>query len=223
MLGICDKIVPGLVIGALAFGHLPTVFVPAGPMPSGMSNSEKTRIRQLYAEGKVGRDGAARGRERLLPRARHLHLLRHRQLQPDADGDHGPAPAGRRLRQPQHAAARRADPRGDRSGSPRSRPWATTTRRSAACSTSAPSSTASSACMATGGSTNHTLHLVAMARAAGILLNWDDFADLSGVDAAAGPHLPERPRRREPVPGGRRHAASSSASCSTPACSTPTC
>ena len=56
MLGICDKIVPGLVIGALAFGHLPTVFVPAGPMPSGMSNSEKTRIRQLYAEGKVGRE-----------------------------------------------------------------------------------------------------------------------------------------------------------------------
>ena len=55
MLGICDKIVPGLVIGALAFGHLPTVLVPAGPMPSGMSNSEKTRIRQLYAEGKVGR------------------------------------------------------------------------------------------------------------------------------------------------------------------------
>src|SRR5689334_1906198 len=55
MLGICDKIVPGLIIGALAFGHLPTVLVPAGPMPSGISNTEKTRIRQLYAEGKVGR------------------------------------------------------------------------------------------------------------------------------------------------------------------------
>ncbi|MGD9511149.1 MAG: dihydroxy-acid dehydratase, partial [Geminicoccaceae bacterium] len=55
MLGICDKIVPGLIIGALAFGHLPTVLVPAGPMPSGISNTEKTRIRQLYAEGKLGR------------------------------------------------------------------------------------------------------------------------------------------------------------------------
>src|SRR3546814_7920248 len=55
-LGVCDKIVPGLVIAALSFGHLPAVFVPAGPMPSGLSNDEKARIRQLYAEGKVGRD-----------------------------------------------------------------------------------------------------------------------------------------------------------------------
>ena len=63
MLGICDKIVPGLVIGALSFGHLPTIFVPGGPMTSGISNAEKARIRQLYAEGKVGRDGAAGGRD----------------------------------------------------------------------------------------------------------------------------------------------------------------
>src|SRR3546814_19482972 len=55
-LGVCGKIVPGLVIAALSFGHLPAVFVPAGPMPSGLSNDEKARIRQLYAEGKVGRD-----------------------------------------------------------------------------------------------------------------------------------------------------------------------
>src|SRR3546814_2696165 len=55
-LGVCDKIVPGLVIAALSFGHLPAVFVPAGPMPSGLPNDEKSRIRQLYAEGKVGRD-----------------------------------------------------------------------------------------------------------------------------------------------------------------------
>ncbi|TLY61415.1 MAG: phosphogluconate dehydratase, partial [Gammaproteobacteria bacterium] len=55
-LGVCDKIVPGLLIGALAFGHLPTIFVPAGPMPSGMANKEKARIRQLFAEGKVGRE-----------------------------------------------------------------------------------------------------------------------------------------------------------------------
>src|SRR5689334_24353452 len=56
LLGICDKIVPGLLIGALRFGHLPTILVPAGPMPSGLPNKEKQRIRQLYAEGKVGRD-----------------------------------------------------------------------------------------------------------------------------------------------------------------------
>ena len=55
-LGVCDKIVPGLLMGALAFGHLPTIFVPAGPMPSGIPNKEKARIRQLFAEGKVGRD-----------------------------------------------------------------------------------------------------------------------------------------------------------------------
>src|SRR3546814_13333711 len=55
-LGICDKIVPGLVIGALRFGHLPVIFVPSGPMPSGIANKEKQRVRQLYAEGKVGRE-----------------------------------------------------------------------------------------------------------------------------------------------------------------------
>ena len=56
LLGVCDKIVPGLLIGALRFGHLPTILIPAGPMPSGLANKEKQRIRQLYAEGKVGRE-----------------------------------------------------------------------------------------------------------------------------------------------------------------------
>src|SRR3546814_6001831 len=56
LLGICDKIVPGLLIGALRFGHLPTILVPAGPMPSGLANKEKQRVRQLYAEGKASRD-----------------------------------------------------------------------------------------------------------------------------------------------------------------------
>lgn len=55
-LGICDKIVPGLLVGALTYGHLPTIFVPAGPMPSGLSNKEKVRIRQLYSEGKASRE-----------------------------------------------------------------------------------------------------------------------------------------------------------------------
>ncbi len=56
LLGVCDKIVPGLIIGALSFGHLPMILVPAGPMPSGMTNPEKARIRQLYAQGKVSRE-----------------------------------------------------------------------------------------------------------------------------------------------------------------------
>ena len=98
-LGICDKIVPGLLIGALAFGHLPAIFVPAGPMPSGIPNEEKARIREALRRGQVGRDELLEARGRVLSRGRHLHLLRHRQLQPDADGDDGPAPAGRGLRQ----------------------------------------------------------------------------------------------------------------------------
>ena len=108
-LGVCDKIVPGLLIGALAFGHLPAVFLPAGPMPSGLPNDEKSQIRQLYAEGKATRAELLEAEAQGLSRARHLHLLRHRQHQPDADGDHGPASARRLVRQPEHAAARRAD------------------------------------------------------------------------------------------------------------------
>ena len=93
MLGVCDKIVPGMLIGALSFGHLPTIFVPAGPMTSGLPNDEKARIRQLYAEGEVGREELLEAESASYHSAGHLHLLRHRQLQPDADGGHGPAPA----------------------------------------------------------------------------------------------------------------------------------
>jgi phosphogluconate dehydratase len=140
MLGVCDKIVPGLLIGALSFGHLPVIFVPAGPMPSGLPNKEKAAVRQLYAEGQGHARGTAGSRSGVLPRRRHLHLLRHRQFQPDADGSDGPAHAGQRLRQSRHAAARRAD-RGRhraRCASPR---WATTIARSAAPSTRRRSST----------------------------------------------------------------------------------
>ena len=80
MLGICDKIVPGLLIGALRFGHLPVLLIPGGPMPSGLPNKEKQRVRQLYAEGKVGKDELLEAESRVLSLARHLHLLRHRQL-----------------------------------------------------------------------------------------------------------------------------------------------
>ena len=122
----------------------------------------------------------------VLPRARHLHLLRHRQLQPDADGDHGPAPARGGLRQPEHAAARRADPRPRPQRAVRDHgAGQRATRRSAAVVDERAFVNGIVGLLATGGSTNHTLHLVAMARAAGIPLNWDDFADLSAVVAAA--------------------------------------
>ena len=108
-LGVCDKIVPGLLIGALSFGHLPAVFLPAGPMPSGLANDDKSKIRQLFAEGKATRAELLASEAASYHGARHLHLLRHRQHQPDADGDHGPPSARRLLRQSQHAAARCAD------------------------------------------------------------------------------------------------------------------
>ncbi len=122
-LGVCDKIVPGLIIGALSFGHLPAVFIPAGPMTSGLPNDEKGKIRQLYAEGKVGARRAAGSRGAVLSRPRHLHLLRHGQFQPDADGDHGPASAGLDLRQSRHAAARCHHPRLGEAGPGDHRAW----------------------------------------------------------------------------------------------------
>ena len=69
-LGICDKIVPGLVIGALTFGHLPTILVPGGPMPSGLPNQNKAKVRQLYAQGKVGREALLEAESMAVPRAR---------------------------------------------------------------------------------------------------------------------------------------------------------
>jgi hypothetical protein len=111
LLGVCDKIVPGLLIGALHFGHLPCVFVPAGPMTTGLSNDDKAKVREQYAQGLVGRDALLEA-ESGLPRRRHLHLLRHRQQQPDAAGGHGPACAGRAFVNPGTPAARGADARG---------------------------------------------------------------------------------------------------------------
>ena len=101
-LGVCDKIVPGLVIAAATFGHIPAIFVPAGPMTIGLPNDEKSKVRQQFATGEVGREELMAAEMAILSRAGHLHLLRHRQHQPDADGIHGPAPARRQLRQPRH-------------------------------------------------------------------------------------------------------------------------
>ena len=179
-LGICDKIVPGLLIGALTFGHLPAVFVPAGPMPSGMPNDEKSRIRQLYMEGKVGRA------ELLEAEAKSYHspgtctfygTANSNQMLMEIMGLHLPGASfinpGTPLRD---ALTREA------------------TRRALAITAEGNDYTPVGLVIsektivnglvglhATGGSTNHTMHLVAMAAAAGIQLTWDDFADLSAV------------------------------------------
>ncbi len=180
-LGICDKIVPGLLIGALRFGHLPASSCPAGRCPAASPTRRRARSASATPRARSTRAELLEAEAAVLPRARHLHLLRHRQLQPDADGDHGPAPAGRQLRRARHAAARRAD-RAPRCAARRRSPrWATTTRRSAASIDERAIVNGVVGLLATGGSTNHTLHLVAIARAAGIDLRWEDFDELSAA------------------------------------------
>jgi len=180
LLGVCDKIVPGMLIGALGFGHLPVIFVPAGPMTSGLPNAEKSRVRQLHAEGKVGRDalldaeaasyhgsgtctfyGTANSNQ-LLMEAMGLHLPGASLVNPETPlRDALTAEAGRRLTS-LTALGDRHTPVG-----------AVVDERAVV--------NGCVALLATGGSTNHTMHLVAIARAAGITLSWNDIADLSAV------------------------------------------
>jgi phosphogluconate dehydratase len=179
-LGICDKIVPGLVIGALAFGHLPAVFIPAGPMTSGLPNAEKSRIRQLYAEGRIGRD------ELLESESRSYHgpgtctfygTANTNQMMMEIMGLHLPGAAFINPNTPLRDALTRA-----------------ATARALAMTQAGNEYTPVGAMLdeksfvnaivglhATGGSTNHTLHLIPMAAAAGIALTWDDFADLARI------------------------------------------
>ena len=179
-LGICDKIVPGLVIGALSFGHLPAVFVPAGPMTTGISNMEKSQIRQLYAEGKVGRDellksemGAYHG-----PGTCTFYgTANTNQMLMEIMGLHLPGAAfinpGTRLRDALTEEA---------------------ARRALSLTVAGNGYTPIGRMLdekvfvngivglhATGGSTNHTIHLIAMANAAGVTLTWDDFSQLAEV------------------------------------------
>ncbi|HYZ62931.1 MAG TPA: phosphogluconate dehydratase [Acetobacteraceae bacterium] len=179
-LGICDKIVPGLVMGALAFGHLPSVFVPAGPMPSGLPNGEKARIRQLYAEGKVDRAAL------LASEMQSYHgpgtctfygTANTNQMLMEIMGLHLPGAAfvnpGTPLREAMtRTAAQRA--LALTQGGNEFTPLAQVLDERAFVNGIV-------GLHATGGSTNHTIHLVAMARAAGITLTWDDFADLAEV------------------------------------------
>ncbi|MBZ5760425.1 MULTISPECIES: phosphogluconate dehydratase [Rhizobium] len=177
-LGVCDKIVPGLFIAAMSFGHLPAIFVPAGPMTSGLANDEKSRVRQLFAEGKVGRA------ELLEAESKSYHgpgtctfygTANSNQMLMEIMGLHMPGASfvnpGTPLRE---ALTREA------------------TKRALAITALGNEYTPAGEMIdersivngvvglhATGGSTNHTMHLVAMARAAGIMLTWQDISELS--------------------------------------------
>ncbi len=143
-LGVCDKIVPGLVIAAATFGHVPAVFVPAGPMTSGLPNDEKSKVRQQFAAGEVGRDKLMEAEMASYHgpgTCTFYGTANTNQMLMEFMGLHLP---GASLRQPRHAVARGADRGGGANARRRSPRWATTTARRARSSTSVPSSTASS-------------------------------------------------------------------------------
>lgn len=179
-LGVCDKIVPGLVIGALAFGHLPGLFVPAGPMPSGISNSQKAKVRQEFAQGKVSKDSLLKVESASYHSSgtctfygtanSNQMLLEMMGLQlPNSSFVNTNTP----LREALTAhAAKTILSMTDLSGT--YKPIAEIINEKSFVN-------AIVGLMATGGSTNHTIHIIAMARAAGIILNWDDFDAISKV------------------------------------------
>jgi phosphogluconate dehydratase len=181
LLGVCDKIVPGLLIGALHFGHLPTVFVPAGPMPSGLSNGAKSKVREQAAQGLVGRQGlldaemaayhtvgtctfyGTANSNQMLLEAMGLHVPGTAFIQPgDAMRETLTREAVRTVLGKAGEAAFNCPPIGEMVDE--------------RCIVNA-----MVALLATGGSTNHLIHWVAVARAAGILIDWDDFSKLSDV------------------------------------------
>ena len=180
LLGICDKIVPGLLMGALRFGHLPMVFIPGGPMPSGLPNKEKAKVREAFAEGKVGKD------ELLDAEIAAYHskgtctfygTANSNQMMMEMMGLHIPAAAfvnpGTKLRQElTRAAMHRVAAIGW--GGQDYRPLGRCVDEKAVVN-------AAIGLLATGGSTNHLLHLPAIAAAAGIIIDWEDFDRLSRV------------------------------------------
>ena len=179
-LGVCDKIVPGLLMGALAFGHLPVIFVPAGPMPSGVANKDKARTRQLYAEGKLGRDAlldSEAGSYHTAGTCTFYGTANSNQMLMEVMGLHMPGAAfvapNTPLRDALTVAAAQRAARITASGE-HYRPLSECVDERAIVNGIV-------GLLATGGSTNHTLHLVAMARCAGVIINWDDFSDLSAA------------------------------------------
>ncbi|MES2161046.1 MAG: phosphogluconate dehydratase [Pseudomonadota bacterium] len=179
-LGVCDKIVPGLLIGALHFGHLPAVFVPAGPMTTGLSNSEKAKIRQLYAQGKVGRAELLEGESQSYHSAgtcTFYGTANSNQMLMEVMGLHLPGAAFITPNTPLRdeltkAAAKRAAV--ITAQSKEYLPVGHVVDEKSIVN-------AIVALLTTGGSTNHTLHLVAIAKAAGIVIDWNDFDELSKV------------------------------------------
>ena len=179
-LGVCDKIVSGLLIGALSFGHLPAVFVPAGPMPSGLPNKEKVRIRQLYAEGKVGRDELLRAESESYHSSgtcTFYGTANSNQMMVEMMGLHLPGSSFINpytpLRDELTKAATRQVLKFTAQGGD-FRPIGHMIDEKAILN-------ALVGLLATGGSTNHTIHLIAIARAAGVVINWDDFDRLSKI------------------------------------------
>ncbi|MGZ4437243.1 MAG: phosphogluconate dehydratase [Nocardioidaceae bacterium] len=180
MLGVCDKIVPGLLIGALSFGHLPTIFVPAGPMTSGLPNGEKAKVRQEYAEGKVDRDALLEAESASYHSAgtcTFFGTANSNQLLMEVMGLHLPGASfvnpGTPLREALTNAAGARSVELTAFGGEFTPVGEVVDERAVVNGVVA--------LLATGGSTNHTMHLVAIARAAGITLTWDDIADLSAV------------------------------------------
>ena len=179
LLGVCDKIVPGLFIGAAAFGHLPAIFVPAGPMPSGRSNPHKAEVRRRYAEGLATRE------ELLAAETESYHdegtctfygTANSNQMLMEAMGLHVPGSAFVNPRLPlRHAltvaAVHRAVANSKR---PLQHTFAEVVDERTFVNGIV-------GLMATGGSTNHTIHLIAMARAVGLIVTWEDMADISSV------------------------------------------
>lgn len=180
LLGICDKIAPGQLIGALAFGHLPTAFLPAGPMATGISNDEKVKVRQQYAAGEVGKEAlqemecnayhspgtctfyGTANTNQLVFEAMGLML-------PGSAFVHPHSPLRQSLTE--HAALCLA---GQIHGSGNYRSLAEVVDEKALVN-------GLIALLASGGSSNHTLHMVAVARAAGLIVSWNDFSELSEV------------------------------------------
>ncbi|WP_421225682.1 phosphogluconate dehydratase [Aeromonas jandaei] len=180
LLGICDKIAPGQIMGALSHAHLPTAFVPAGPMASGISNDEKVKVRQQYAAGEVGRDALLQmecGAYHAAGTCTFYGTANTNQLVFEAMGLMLPGSAfvhpHSELR---HAltveAARRISAMIP--GSPAYRPLSEVLDERSLVNGLV-------ALLASGGSTNHSIHMVALARAAGLVLTWDDISDLSDV------------------------------------------
>ncbi len=181
MLGVCDKIVPGLLIGALHFGHLPTVFVPAGPMPSGLSNNAKARVREQAAQGLVGRDElmqAEMAAYHAPGTCTFYGTANSNQMLLEAMGLHVPGTAfvnpGQSLRAELTREAARTVLGRVEGGSRPCPPISQVVDERAIVN-------AMVALLATGGSTNHLIHWVAVARSAGIAIDWQDFAELSAV------------------------------------------